>query len=497
MEHREILYTVTDEGRVSPSTRQWGGVQYEDNITDVAFDVSTIDLVDMLWRIDFDSPEAGYDPGDLLDVTDGLLKRAIPYKMTRFGGEMQVTLVGTHMAEGDAPNAVAYSIPVKVYFTEVERHEETEDQAARNVSASEKAAKDAAEEAERSKRCAEEAVEAIKKTQDSVDAADKNTRQSAEEAAASALLATQHAANVEIAVHTAQNCADLAGAAAQSADDSAKIASKASDEASDRAGEAKLAADKATEAMETITGVSGVVANALKGSASGSAVTLADVSPLEHEMSVKVRGVADLSAVTVSKIGKNILPYPYIETTVVRNGITFTDNGDGTITANGTATHDAYFILSDASNFGQGVDLGKAAAFSGCPQGGSADTYHIYSIYTGHHDVGAGVVMNTPRDTYLQLRIRIKAGVTVNNLVFKPQVEFNSIVTEYTPFVEEEYTPDADGVVEGVTSLYPTTTLQSDTDGVMIDVEYNRDINKAFAELEQKITALSAAVLNV
>lgn len=33
---------------------------------------------------------------------------------------------------------------------------------------------------------------------------------------------------------------------------------------------------------------------------------------------------------------KNLLPYPYYETTITRNGVTFTDNRDGTITANGT-----------------------------------------------------------------------------------------------------------------------------------------------------------------
>lgn len=204
--------------------------------------------------------------------------------------------------------------------------------------------------------------------------------------------------------------------------------------------------------------------------------------------------VADLSAVTVSKLSRNILPYPYIDTTKTLQGITFTDNGDGTITANGTATHDTSFVLSDASNFGQGVSLGDVATFSGCPQGGSADTYYIYSAWTGHSDIGSGITLDNPKDTWFQLRIMIKAGVTVENLVFKPQLELNPTVTEYTPFVKVEYSPDADGIVKGVTSLYPTMTLQTDTDGVVMDVEYNRDINKAFAELVQAIISLGGNV---
>lgn len=48
---------------------------------------------------------------------------------------------------------------------------------------------------------------------------------------------------------------------------------------------------------------------------------------------------------------KNILPYPYVDTTKTTNGITFTDNGDGTITIRGTATANAPFkLLGDADN---------------------------------------------------------------------------------------------------------------------------------------------------
>ena len=36
--------------------------------------------------------------------------------------------------------------------------------------------------------------------------------------------------------------------------------------------------------------------------------------------------------------GKNLLPYPYHHTTKTENGITFTDNGDGSVTVSGTAT---------------------------------------------------------------------------------------------------------------------------------------------------------------
>lgn len=43
--------------------------------------------------------------------------------------------------------------------------------------------------------------------------------------------------------------------------------------------------------------------------------------------------------------GKNLIPYPYEDTTKTLNGVTFTDNGDGNITVNGTPTEYSYFMF--------------------------------------------------------------------------------------------------------------------------------------------------------
>ena len=65
----------------------------------------------------------------------------------------------------------------------------------------------------------------------------------------------------------------------------------------------------------------------------------------------------------------------------------------------------------------------------------------------------------------------------------------------FEPYREPTTYPiSADGTVEGVTSIYPTTTLTSDTEGIVLDVEYNRDINKAFAELTNAIISLGGNV---
>ena len=80
----------------------------------------------------------------------------------------------------------------------------------------------------------------------------------------------------------------------------------------------------------------------------------------------------------------NLIPYPYYETTKTENGITFTDNGDGSVTVNGTATADTWFILQSYA------DLKGTYTLSGC-QNGSKTTYILGLGDSDHPDVGNGV----------------------------------------------------------------------------------------------------------
>ena len=208
--------------------------------------------------------------------------------------------------------------------------------------------------------------------------------------------------------------------------------------------------------------------------------------------------ITDLTAVKVSRCGKNLIPYPYISSTQTINGITFTVSSDGSITANGTATSNAYLGITSISTFY--IPKGNYI-LSGCPSGGSSTTYSLAAVngegasYTKYKvDIGNGISLSSSGE-YWKIRCQVMAGQTVKNIIFKPQIELGTTATEYEPYITPtEYTPTADGTVNGVTSLYPNTTLTTDTDGVMIDCEYNRDINKAFAELQAAIISLGGNV---
>lgn len=146
-----------------------------------------------------------------------------------------------------------------------------------------------------------------------------------------------------------------------------------------------------------------------------------------------------ITSVLKDREDKEYLSYPYSvftsNKTVTANGITFTDNGDGTITANGTATADVFFIISK-SDFTLNPDTYN---LSGCPIGGSEETYYFGAdLYNGDtyvsnstkKDTGYGVMLDLINKTYTKVNvfICIKSGIAANNIVFNPSVNITGSV---------------------------------------------------------------------
>lgn len=158
----------------------------------------------------------------------------------------------------------------------------------------------------------------------------------------------------------------------------------------------------------------------------------------EENTDGQIRGAAErvLRDCTIyGNCGKNLLPYPFGNTTKTVNGITFTDNGDGTVTANGTATETAQFFPKDSLN---GPLLAPGTyTFSGCPEGGDWKTYCIrLTGFTADRDFGNGSTFTLTQATKVGLALTVSSGVTVENLVFKPQIESGSTKTDYEPYKE-------------------------------------------------------------
>lgn len=108
------------------------------------------------------------------------------------------------------------------------------------------------------------------------------------------------------------------------------------------------------------------------------------------------------------------------------SGVTFTNNGDGTITVGGTATANAIFSPISLSN-PIAIIPGHKFFFVSCPTGGAMGTYYsdLKTIPEDNvfNDVGAGVFLTTALTTTgLCYNVRIMSGYNCNNLVFKPQL---------------------------------------------------------------------------
>ena len=153
-----------------------------------------------------------------------------------------------------------------------------------------------------------------------------------------------------------------------------------------------------------------------------------------------VRSITGWDTITVRRTGKNLLPYPYELSTITRNGITFTDNGDGTVTANGTATNDTSFQLKIWGN----VELPAGEyIICGCPAGGSVSTYRMnvaakddnLNIFKDTFDTGTGVkIIANNGLKHIYATCHVSEGTTVNNLLYKPQLEVGNIATAYEPY---------------------------------------------------------------
>lgn len=97
-----------------------------------------------------------------------------------------------------------------------------------------------------------------------------------------------------------------------------------------------------------------------------------------------------------------------------------------------------------------------------------------------------------------QVTLNIYASTSVtteNEIATFPQLEVGDVDTDFEKYIKvKTSTPMADGTANGITSVYPNTTILSNKKGITIDTEYNRDINKAFEEIVNAVMSLGGEI---
>ena len=259
----------------------------------------------------------------------------------------------------------------------------------------------------------------------------------------------------------------------------------------------------------------GVFANALKGSKSGSAIVIDDVSPVEHELGVSVYGknlAVDLKdreivaidiepqaekPITGTKLFKGMSSNGYLRP----NRTTSFNNENGVIT-----------FVSDTS-YGLGIDVevqgGKTYTVSADIVSNSGTMWRVSFYKDGilHSYISNQATFTVPEECNQIIAIICPKNNVEEICVSNFQLEEGTTATAYEPYIDlstvkvssygknffgttyngQTVTANADGTVNGLMSISPNMTILTDTDGVIITIDYNRDINKAFAKLEQAL----------
>lgn len=206
----------------------------------------------------------------------------------------------------------------------------------------------------------------------------------------------------------------------------------------------------------------------------------------------------DPSTVKVTRCGKNIISQPYAHSSgYTSNGVTFNVQEDGSVIINGTATATTEFIFERALKLPKGKYTYRLFGVENSPDmcSGVVNQYNGETWLKGlGSDRGSGLTFEIT-DADKDYIIRTNVYVLLSN---KPFTNFRVLpilcvgdeVNDYELYNGSTVIPNADGSVD-ITSLSPTMTLLTDTDGVTIDLEYNRDTTAVMGDIESAVIKLN------
>ena len=225
-----------------------------------------------------------------------------------------------------------------------------------------------------------------------------------------------------------------------------------------------------------------------------------DISSANPGMSIS--GLAENDTVYV--YGRNLAPkIPAQE----KNGLTLTQNADGSVTINGTATGDSSTTFSVSGNVT--LPAGSTFTFSGCTTG-SNSTYRMYVYQPGWQQcflvhgatskpitnfavTSKPITVTMTQTLPVTITVLVPSGQTVDNVTFYPMCELGETTRGYVPYIEaESYTANSNGHVSCVPPQPEATVIT----GKICTVEYNQNTQIAAANAERRInqTATNALI---
>ncbi|MBO5895798.1 MAG: hypothetical protein J6Q83_00740 [Clostridia bacterium] len=257
-------------------------------------------------------------------------------------------------------------------------------------------------------------------------------------------------------------------------------------------------------------------ANSIKGKKEGvGLIRIDDVSPLFHFFDVSVTGEGAEDTV-VQCGGKNMLDF---------NGRTLSDfkAGDHLFTGKNIfasiSGNGYYYPVENAYTFdestgkltvkcavgwyGLGLDF-KVLPNTRYALSVKSITDGFVSLVSFYDSAGSYIsfesavenkVFTTPSDAAWMIVIFTGKTKGSEGEFLCPQLESGDKHSEYQPYVIPQYaTPDSQGKINNLKSVYPFTVLTADNPSVNIRCVYNKDTDKAYKALVEAITALGGSV---
>ena len=275
--------------------------------------------------------------------------------------------------------------------------------------------------------------------------------------------------------------------------------------------EADRAEEAADRASATVNGMASKndVPNAVKGNLLGTTVTAADVSPIEHDLKIKVssknlyrnmkavNNTANIPGITISGLLN--------DSSIIVNGKSTLDNIKG-FQGPSFVLDPGEYTFSINENIFQDIGVKGDASrihINGTVNDGAPVLAYYY--FSGSQR-RTSFTITEPTSVFFSLLVT--NAVEFSNTVITLMLEKGTAASEYAPYVDptgvnvaltdgenqQTAASDADGNVNGLVSLAPSMTLTSDTENIIIECEYNRDLMKVIETLTQAIISLGGNI---
>ena len=153
--------------------------------------------------------------------------------------------------------------------------------------------------------------------------------------------------------------------------------------------------------------------------------------------------------------GKNLLKYPYIETTKTSNDITFTDNKDGSINVSGTGTEIAYYNLYSNSD-GKRLTL-ASGTYKLVAKGRSTCNVFVNNGVNSAKNEGTFTITDGHNDVWCF--IEAPKGLAIDETIY-PMIQLASSTDEsYEPYTGGKPSPNPDYPQEIKNVVNPTVKV--------------------------------------